>query len=59
MYASKFIRPCISTEFLTMEGTVCSERLILTGRMFKHNTYNMHLNSVFGTQIYIFYNHML
>jgi len=42
-----------------MEGTVCSERLILTGRMFKHNTYNMHLNSVFGTQIYIFYNHML
>lgn len=38
---------------------VQSECLILEGRRFEHNMYNMHLKSLFSTQIYIFYEHML
>lgn len=38
---------------------VQSECLILKGGRFEHNTYNMHLKSLFSTAVYIFYEHML
>ncbi|KAK2516155.1 hypothetical protein Q9233_013855 [Columba guinea] len=38
---------------------VQSECFILKGGRFEHNTYNMHLKSLFSTAIYIFYEHML